>query len=317
MPDGDRHRPARSQRTLIGMPPSDEADTELANVSRWVALERERAQRAALVAQRHEGLSGSTSESVRAHHNRMAATYRRVEQRHLAAARLQALHALRLRRWAHGPNQGALRPAFMAAVATMLGMDSAIITLTGHDHAPGMVAASDSTARAAHDLEFVLGEGPMADVDAFGEIIVVNDAIRCDRWPQYGAAVAELGVRTVVAMPLALTTARLGTLCAFDSRPDHTGNGTSSAGQVAEALTQSVLLAPETDERSDGMPSLPLFMEADYHAVMHQAVGMVSVQCDCTLADALAILRARAFALGMPIDSVADAIVSGTTKLTP
>jgi hypothetical protein len=293
------------------MPPSEETDFELASAWRWVALERERAQRASVVAQRHAELSRSASELMRAHHQRMAATYRRVEQRHLAAARIQALQAVRLRRWANGGSQGALRPAFMAAVAATLGMDSAMITLVGRDQSQGMVVVSDPTARAAHDLEFILGEGPSADVAAIGEIVVASGEVLRERWPQYGAAVAELGVRTVVAMPLALPNVRLGTLCAFDRRPALDGDVTGSVGQIADALTHTVLLAPNAEQYS------ALFVEADYQPVVHQAIGMVSVQCDCTPDDALAILRARAFAQGQPVDSIAEAVVAGTIRLGP
>ena len=295
------------------MPSSEKADFGLAGAWRWVALERDRAVRASVAAQRHEQQFGSGPEPLREHHRRMAATYRQVEQRHLAAARIHELQAVRLRRWVHGPNQGALRPAFMAAVAAMLGMDSAMITLVGHEQAHGMVAVSDSTARAAHDLEFVLGEGPSADAGMLGDIVVATGSILRERWPQYGAAVAELGVRTVVAMPLALPTVRLGTLCAFDSRPELSVSVTDSVGQVADALTHTVLLTSDTD----GIPLLPLFTEGDYHAIVHQAVGMVSVQCDCSLDDALAMLRARAFVAGQPITAIAEDVVAGRTRLVP
>jgi hypothetical protein len=43
---------------------------------------------------------------------------------------------------------------------------------------------------------------------------------------------------------------------------------------------------------------LPRFGEADVAAVVHQAAGMVSQQCGCGIADALALLRARAFSAG-------------------
>ena len=295
------------------MPSSDETDVELAGAWRWAALERERAHRASVAAQRHEAQLGSGPEPLREHHQRLAATYRGVEARHLSAARIQELQAVRLERWAHGPSQGALRPAFMAAVAAMLGMDSALITLAGREHAQGMVAVSDATARAAHELEFVLGEGPGADAENCGEILVATGPVLRERWPYYGPAVAELGVRTVVAMPLALPTVRLGTLCAFDSRPDLAEDITGSVSRIADALTHTVLLTPEPD----GLPDLPLFAEGDFQAVVHQAVGMVSVQCDCTLDDALAMLRARAFVADQPITTIAAGILAGTIRLAP
>jgi hypothetical protein len=295
----------------VNVPPSDAADVDLGTVWQWVVLERGRAARAAAVAQRHEDELARVSEPMRAHHLRFATRYRQIEQRHLAAARLQALHAVRLQKWTQD-SAGELRPVFMAAVAAMLGTDSAAVTVFGRRRTQAMVATSDPTAQAAHDLEFVLGEGPTTDATTSGELVVAAGPAVRRRWPQYGAAVAELGVRAVVATPLALPRVCLGALCGFDSRSSLHDGVVASADKLADALTHTVLL---TARAADGIPRLPLFEEADYQAVVHQAVGVVSVQCDCDLDDALAMLRARSFADGQPVAVIAARIVDGTLRL--
>jgi hypothetical protein len=303
-------------RTGVNVPPPDDADADFGIVWHWVVLERDRAARAAAVAQRHEDRLAQVSEPMRAHHQRFAARYRQIEQRHLAAARLQALHAARLQKWAQDPNgHGELRPVFMAAVAAMLGVDSAAVTLFGRRHAQAMVATSDPTAQAAHELEFVLGEGPTTDATASGAVVVAAGPAVGSRWPRYGAAVAELGVLAVVATPLTLPTVCLGALCGFDSRSSLHDGVAASADKVADALTHTVLLNSHATDEADGIPRLPLFEEADYQAVVHQAAGMVSVQCDCDLDDAMAMLRARSFADGQPVAAIAEQIVRGTLRL--
>jgi len=295
----------------VYVPHPDDANADFDTVWRWVTLERGRAARAAAVAQRHEEQSARATEPMRAHHMRFATRYRQIEQRHLAAARLQAMHAVRLQKWAQN-SDGGLKPVFMAAVAAILGMDGAAVTVFGRLHTPAMVATSDPTAQAAHDLEFVLGEGPTTDATASGSLVVAAGPAVRDRWPQYGAAVAELGVLAVVATPLTLPTVCLGALCGFDSRPSLADGVAASADEVADALTHTVLLSSGA---TDGIPRVPLFDEADYQAVVHQAVGMVSVQCDCTIDDALAMLRARSFADGRPIAEIAEQIVAGSVRL--
>jgi len=303
-------------RSGVNVPPPDDADADFGIVWHWVVLERDRAARAAAVAQRHEDQLAQVSEPMRTHHQRFADRYRQIEQRHLAAARLQALHAARLQKWAQDPHgHGELRPVFMAAVAAMLGVDSAAVTLFGRQRAQAMVATSDPTAQAAHELESVLGEGPTTDATASGAVVVAAGPAVGSRWPRYGAAVAELGVLAVVATPLTLPTVCLGALCGFDSRSSLHDGVAASADKVADALTHTVLLNSRAAGEAEGIPRLPLFDEADYQAVVHQAVGMVSIQCDCDIDDALAMLRARSFADGRPVAVIAQQIVDGILRL--
>jgi hypothetical protein len=125
-----------------------------------------------------------------------------------------------------------------------------------------------------------------------------------------------LGVRAVVAMPVRFPTVRLGALCGFDSRPKLPDGVTASADRVADALAHALLDTAQTTENADSGPILPLFDEADYRDVVHQAIGMVSVQCECDLHDATAMLRARSFADGVPVDEIAGRIVDGTLRLS-
>ena len=48
---------------------------------------------------------------------------------------------------------------------------------------------------------------------------------------------------------------------------------------------------------------------------MNQAAGMVSVQCDCGVADALALIRAHAYAEDRSVESVARDIVGRRLRL--
>jgi hypothetical protein len=281
----------------------------MAALWRLVDDERCRADGAAALAARYE------TRAVPAHLHtfraQMAALQRRIEERHRSSARLHELHAIRLEKWLDTP--GTLRPAFMAAVATTLGLRGAAAAISGGRQTYAVVAASDAAARAAHELEVVLGEGPAAAAVAEGTPIRVGGSALAERWPRYGPAVAELGIQAVIAAPLLLPHRQpavcLGALCAYDGRPVIADGTALATGRIADALTHTVLRTIQ----ADGFPSV--FEEADYQAVVHQAAGVISVHCDCGITDAEALLRAHAFAEDRPVADVAQDVVQGKLRL--
>jgi len=206
------------------------------------------------------------------------------------------------------------RPVFIDAVAAVIGMPSAAVILLGTQRGEGVTAASDATARAAHDLEFVLGEGPAHSAVADGQGVRVAGSALVGNWPQYGLAVARLGVQAVLAMPLQ-PSARLGAVCAYASQPVISEQAAAAAGAVADALPLTLAQDAPGSCAADGVPALPLFDEADFPAVVHQAAGMVSAQCGCGIGDALALLRARAFSTGRPAEEIAVGVVRGELRL--
>jgi len=239
---------------------------------------------------------------------KMARLYRRIEERHLSSAKLHELHAIRMEKWLNDP--GMLRPVFMAAVAATLGVRGATTTLHGRRHTAALVTASDSVARAAHDLEIVLGEGPAVTATAECVSIQLAGAALLHRWPRYGHAVAELGVRAVVAAPLRGGTECLGALCAYDDEPIMKNDVLATTDRIASTLTQSVLRITQAEDPGG------IITEHDYQAVIHQAIGMISVYRGCGVGDAEALLRARAYSDGRPVSDVAQDVVRGRTRLS-
>ena len=159
-----------------------------------------------------------------------------------------------------------------------------------------------------------MSEGPAADAAAAGTSIAVAGTALLDRWPRYGPAVAELGVRAVTAAPLGPPGARLGALCAYAAEPVIRDGAAAATDRMAVALTQMVLLDAHVPGSGQGGPVLPVFGADGYLAVVHQAAGMVSVQCDCGVDDAEDLLTARAFATSTPVEQIAIQVVRGETS---
>ncbi|MEU6842733.1 GAF and ANTAR domain-containing protein [Streptomyces sp. NPDC046716] len=260
---------------------------------------RERADRASLLAERYESLSGGAAGGV---FRRLAEIHHGTASRHRVAADLLEAHARRIAQWTVGEGPP---PLFMTGVAEVCGTRSVAVTLVDDDRNQVATASSDQSSHDAQDLEFVMGEGPAQEAVAARAPIEASGAALSRRWPAYGPAVAALGIRKVVAVPLQAPGECIGALAVFDPLPEIAS--TALFGRIADALTRSVLLG------GDAVPGL--FGGIDHRAVVHQAAGVVAVQVGCSVGDALELVKARAFADGRPIGDVATDIVDRQLEL--
>ncbi|MDC0768434.1 GAF and ANTAR domain-containing protein [Streptomyces sp. HD] len=282
-------------------PQGHEEHLGLAAVARRrAALARERAERAEAAAQRHELLA---KEPGRDFHAQIAQTHRRTAACHRASQRLQEDFALRAAQWDRGYGT---RPRFMTGVAEACGMSSAAVTLVDAGQNQLAIAVSDEQSRAAQELEYVLGDGPTRDAASARRPLHVSGRAIEARWPGYGVGLASLGLASVAALPLPSQDRCMGVLTVFDPRlaPVRRADLT----EVAAALTRIVLLGPDADAG--------LYGEIDIRAIVLQATGMLSEQLGRPVADALALIKARAFAEDVSIETIARQIVHGDLKLS-
>ncbi|MCF3119319.1 GAF domain-containing protein [Streptomyces arenae] len=272
---------------------------------RRAAGARERARRSEDSAEAQELLAArATRAKMRDIHLSVATAHRRVAARHLSSARLQESFARRLAETARRRDP---RPLFMTGVAEACGVRSAALTLVGHDHAQLAVAASDDTSRAAQELEFILEEGPVRDaMDRRGPVVATGPSMIETRWPGYGRELVGLGLEFVLAVPLEATHDQcLGALTLYESRPGPMGYG--ACAEVAEALTHTVLLGPD--------PEPELYGGTDHRDTVHQAAGAHSVRMGASVQDALAVIKARAFAEGVSTEAIAQRVLADSGEL--
>ncbi len=189
------------------------------------------------------------------------------------------------------------------------GVGIALMTSDGHQ---GVVAASDDTARTMERLQYTLGEGPCLDSSSGGRPVLQPELTRtaAARWPGFGPAVFDAGVRAIFAFPLQVGGLRLGVLDLYRDRA-----GALDRTQLADALTYAdaagVLLMHLQHQMGPDEGLHPdLIDPQDYRPEVHQATGMVTVQAAVGLAEALLLLRARAFATDRTILDVAREVIA-------
>jgi GAF domain-containing protein len=283
-------------------------------LARRASNERRRAAKAAQTAAGLEARRDGASARLRPLLSRLIELHRMLESRHLEAARLQEHFAAKLGSWG-ASGTTTTWPTFIDAVASAIGTQSAGVTLVGRDGAESLVATSDHVARLAHDVEFVTGEGPAHDVAATMVTIRADSSELKQRWPRYGPVVADHGVGSLLSVPLRQEPGGcLGALSVYDTAPAVTAQTAAISVRVADAFVHTVLNAPGVVSH-DEIPAVPNFDEADFLATVHQAAGVVSVQHGCRTDDAVALLRARAFADGVPVETLAHQIIRGDLQL--
>jgi hypothetical protein len=166
------------------------------------------------------------------------------------------------------------------------------------------------------ELQYTLGEGPC--VDAYQQDRVVAEPDLADpvtgRWFAFTPLALAAGVRAVFGFPLRTGAVRLGALNLYRDFP-----GPLSDDQHADALVVADVAARWVLEAQAGAPgdavAKALEIGADFHFVVHNAAGMVSVQQGISVAEALIRLRAYAFSNDRLLAGVAEDVVARRLRL--
>ncbi len=196
---------------------------------------------------------------------------------------------------------------------SLLSVSGAAVSLMAPAQSQSVASAFDGTARALQDLEFTLGEGPAIDSYTQGRPVLVDDVRGLGRqWPQFSNAVAAMGVRAVFALPLQTRGTRIGVLVLYrDEAGALADTELADALEVADMITQLVLVMQSEVATESVAWALDV---SDHRAVVHQATGMIAVQIDADVDEALVRLRAHSFATDRPIREVAEDVVAGQLR---
>lgn len=205
-----------------------------------------------------------------------------------------------------------------AAATEALSASGAAVAVLAEDGVRGVTVGSDPASERIEELQLLLGEGPGTDALAGRRPVLVPDLVgdARARWPVYTPAAADLGVRAVFAFPLQVGAALLGVLEIFRVRP-----GRLSGDELRQALTFGEVALTTL---VDGQQSAPLGAVANglagavvRRAELFQAQGMVMVQLGVGLVEALARMRAHAYAENRQLDEVAADVIARRFRFDP
>jgi len=197
------------------------------------------------------------------------------------------------------------------------GVDGAWLSMMSDPARRALVHATGRRAAELDELQFTLGEGPCADAFRSGRPVLVADLEAAgwrERWPGFTVTGVMAGAAAVFAFPLVMGAIRVGVLGLYRKSA-----GSLSPGALADVLVcvdAALLLLLNSragmDGDGDGQPGDGW---SDDHAQVYQATGMVSAQRAVGPEEALALLRAHAFAHDLTLDEVAAAVVARRLRL--
>lgn len=104
--------------------------------------------------------------------------------------------------FATGTVEGSLRLTIDLAVATIEGCDAASVFVV-QDERVTTAAASDPIVVKLDELQFATDEGPCLDAVSEGGTVYAADLADDLRWPRFGPAAVETGIRSALAFRLA------------------------------------------------------------------------------------------------------------------
>jgi hypothetical protein len=192
------------------------------------------------------------------------------------------------------------------------GAGVSVIAASGHRD---IVLATDHVSAQIEELQVSLGEGPCIDAWSSRLPVVEPDLRRMSpgRWPLFGPAARAAGAVAVFAIPLQVGQTRVGALDVYRAAPGALSDADlADAMKLGDAVTQVLLrLEPSLMESRRGAADGGWSFTAE----VYQAAGMVTVQLDVDIPEALARLRAHAYSEERPLREVAHDVVDRKLRL--
>lgn len=177
----------------------------------------------------------------------------------------------------------------------------------------GIVAALDEESEAVEELQFILGEGPCWEAFQTRAPVLVPDmqGDTARRWPGYSAAVQSHGLRSTFAFPLQVGSAPLGVLGVYREQPGALGDDALANSLALASIATETLIEGQGEAKVGEAPSgVEQALESSF--AVYQAQGMVMVQLGVPLDEAMARLRAHAYANDRTLGAVARDVVVRT-----
>jgi hypothetical protein len=195
------------------------------------------------------------------------------------------------------------------AVDEMTLSGCALVLMSGSESA-SMLAGAGRHASTVTGLQMELGEGPCLQAHASGVPVLLPDlaAESANRWPTFAAAALAAGVHAEFSLPLAVGPGGIGTLDLCRDRPGMLSDEHLADALVTADIARDAVLYQQYASGGQGLAEL-LDKGGTDRIVIHQATGMIAAQLNDTTSNALARLRAAAFASGRPMYDIAKDVV--------
>ena len=200
------------------------------------------------------------------------------------------------------------------AVVRVLPVDGAGISVRLPPGRQFPLGASDAVSGLAERLQFTVGAGPCLQASAARQPIFVVEEDMARRWPAFhDLLVARTPYRGIVALPLRRGLAGAGAMDLYFRRAEEVAElDVFAAVTIGNLVTATLAEAAvwSSWEGTDG-PAWLRGPSARDRAAVWEAMGRTGLALGVEPEEALAVLRALAYARGRTVDDVAADVVDG------
>ncbi|MFC9690901.1 ANTAR domain-containing protein [Kribbella sp. NPDC056951] len=144
-------------------------------------------------------------------------------------------------------------------------------------------AVTDPVVAEIYQLQMDGGKGPLAESMRDHSTVLVVDTATDDRWPEWAGKVLELGVRSVLDVPLTTASGTLGVLGLYSTHADAFGQDDLAVAHIL-ARHASVAVATTRHEQQ-------LAHAVDARKLVGQAMGILMERYDLDADRAFEVLR--------------------------
>lgn len=163
-------------------------------------------------------------------------------------------------------------------------------------------------------LQVDLGEGPTWDAHRNGTPCLAPDLSSNQQWPAMSPAATAAGTLAAFSFPMRSGQVRLGSLSLYRGHAGDLTPHEHTDALLFARVALDVCLALQVGRDGSELDAL-LETSARNTAEIHQATGMASVQLGLEVGQALAVLRARAYADERTLPDLASDVVARRVRL--
>jgi transcriptional regulator with GAF, ATPase, and Fis domain len=171
---------------------------------------------------------------------------------------------------------------------------------------PEVPAATDPLVCEIFHHAMATGHAPLVEAMRTGQDVLIPDTTADGRWPEWAAEVRELGVRTVLDVPLTTATGTVGMLGLYSTTPDAFGADDIA---IAHILARHASVAVATARRE-----ATLGQAVDARKLVGQAMGILMERYDLDSDRAFTVLRRYSQHTNTKLRDVAQELID-TRKL--
>ena len=198
------------------------------------------------------------------------------------------------------------------ALDAVPGAEGAALAVIEPDRDHDVVVSTDPFVDAVDQAQYTLGQGPCVDACAALEIVSSGSFSTDRRWPELGPQISELGVESVLCLPLA-TDVLLGSINVYARRPDAFD---ALSVEIASSFAPPAAVALQNVQVLEQARRLAVELEEALHdsVLLDQAIGITMYRDRVDATEAMKRLRTDAAAKGISIVAAVERVVDEAVR---